>query len=361
MKFKEKINRANMLVRRKLIQKLGLISDQKYYLDSHFQQPRQKNVERLALYSDVCSVEYKQPINGNVVLNHYPPRYIYRLSNPTIDPISGLVYDSDGDYIAESSAWRPLRLLYSWPKPNIKTTNKVLKGEYLFLANEGFAHWLFQDLPAFIAAYSERPNLKVIVPQKLNAYVKTFLESLNVETVTIASPTKVESLVIAGKTAGQGNPMLGAVFHPKDVNLVRSFLRKNTGENTTKKKIYLSRLGYRRSPANESILQEQLIERGFEVFNADEFNAGPQGGFLNQIKFFSNVNQLVGVHGAGLSNMVWCSADAAIVELFSTIYIPSSFSLVSQSLGFNYEAIPYGVKPTDEISEKTMNLILSSI
>jgi hypothetical protein len=357
MELKEKYTRFGMALKRKLIQKAGLVSDQKYFLDSHFKEQRTKDVERVALYSDVCSVEYKQPINGNKVLNYYPPRYIYRLSEPIVDPISGLVYDSEGEFIAESSSWRPLRLLYSWPKPKVKTNIKKLKGEYLFLPNEGYFHWLLQDLPAFIGALEEYPDTPVLVFPETYSFVKAFLKSLPNEIIPITKLTKVESLIMVGKTAGQGNPLLGATLHPQDVQTVKNYFKKYiSSSEEDKKKIYLSRVGYRRSPANEIELENKLKERGFEIFNA---NSGLD--LFQQVNLFAQAETIVAVHGAALANLVWCKEKIKVIELFPSAYIPACYSILSSCLNIDYKAISHGKLSTDPISTDTMKVIMENI
>ena len=98
---------------------LGMVSDQKFYLDSGMVQPR-TDVERIMLYCDAVDIEFLLPVDGSKARNFYRPRFVYGLSDATIDPISHLIYDSNGQFIAESSSWLPLRQFYSWPQPNIE-------------------------------------------------------------------------------------------------------------------------------------------------------------------------------------------------------------------------------------------------
>ena len=48
-------------VKRKIINYLGLVSDQYFYLDSYMEQRREKGIERIALYSPSCEVEFITP------------------------------------------------------------------------------------------------------------------------------------------------------------------------------------------------------------------------------------------------------------------------------------------------------------
>ena len=346
-----------MMLKRKAIQRLGMVSDQKYYLDSHFKVQRTKEINRIDVYSDNCEVEYIQPFNNQVIKNFYPKRYVYKLVNVSVDPISNTVYDSNGDYIAESSSWRPLRKLYSWPQPNIKSPRKALKGTYLFLSNDGYFHWLLQDLPVFIAALERFSELPVIVYADVYSFVKDLISELNNEIIIIDRLTKVENLIMVGKTAGHGNPRLGATLHPQDIKTVRNFYKnKNLKPGEFGSKIYLSRVGYIRSPKNEKYLEEALEKKGYYIFNA---NNGLS--LSEQASLFSSMTHIVGVHGAALANMVWAQKNTTIIELYPSSYIPSCYSILAHSLGFNYIPVCHGEYATDEISESQLKNILQII
>src|SRR5215469_8048975 len=133
--------RVIQAAKRRIAYKLGFISDQKFYLDSGIIRPR-TDVERIMLYSDAVDIEFVLPVDGSKAHNSYRPRFVYGLSNATIDPLSGLVYDVMGQFVAESSSWLALRQLYSWPQPNIGVPHSKMDGEFIFLANNGYYHWL---------------------------------------------------------------------------------------------------------------------------------------------------------------------------------------------------------------------------
>src|SRR5713101_940989 len=104
--------RALQAAKRRIIYQLGFVSDQKFYLDSGMVRPR-ADVERIMRYCDAVDIEFLLPVDGSKARNSYRPRFVYGLSDPTVDPISNLVYDSNGQFIAESSSWLPLRQFYS--------------------------------------------------------------------------------------------------------------------------------------------------------------------------------------------------------------------------------------------------------
>ena len=114
-----------MHLKKILIRSLGLVSDQFFFLDSHMLTRTGPSVEKLAVHAYTEQFSYITPFNGNKIINCYPERYIYRLEEPIVDPLSGFIYDSAGTFVAESSAWNILRNFYSWPKPFIRKPRKI--------------------------------------------------------------------------------------------------------------------------------------------------------------------------------------------------------------------------------------------
>src|SRR5215467_4381180 len=84
--------------KRQLIYQAGMVSDQKFYLDSGMVRAR-TDVERITLYCDAVDIEFQLPVDGSRARNCYRPRFVYGLADATVDPISNLVYDSNGQFV----------------------------------------------------------------------------------------------------------------------------------------------------------------------------------------------------------------------------------------------------------------------
>ena len=65
------IVRALFKIKRVLINKLGVVSDQYFYLDSYMVPSRQDGLERLGLYSSQSEVEFIAPANGKVIKSFF--------------------------------------------------------------------------------------------------------------------------------------------------------------------------------------------------------------------------------------------------------------------------------------------------
>lgn len=338
--------RAIMRAKRDLLKSLGIKNDHKFFLDSGMAAQRTDGVYRVGIYSEIVECNYKLPATGEVVKNIHPRRYIYQLDTPTIDPLSGFIYDHKGDLIAESSSWIPSLLFQSWAKPRMKRNKKCIDGQYIFLPNIGYYHWLIEELPVFIAALTRYPYAKILTPKNTSSFAQNFLSSLNQEVIYIDKKTTVKELIMIGKTAGQGNPYLGLTPHPEDIKTLRKYFVKNIKYTENKKvNLYLSREGFRRSPQNEKEIRSLLENNNFISFNAASGLS-----FLEQISLFSQANHIIGVHGAALANLVWSSQKCSVLELFSSRYMPSCFSNIASIRELNYDFLIYGEK-----NESTIN------
>ena len=155
------------------------------------------------------------------------------------------------------------------------------------------------------------------------------------EIVSIDSPVRVERLVMTGKTGGMGSPTAGLTPHPADLAILREFFAKYQEPGAGERKLYLSRVGQKRSPANEPALQAEMEKCGFSPFD------GTGMSLLAQVKLFSSAKRLIGMHGAGLSNIVWAQHGVEVCEIFSSGYMPSCYSALTAMRGGQYTSVSY--------------------
>lgn len=343
--------RALQAGKRKLIHQLGFVSDQKFYLDSAMVQPR-TDVDRIAVYSDVVELEFVSPVDGTKARNYYRPRFVYGLNGATVDPIPNLVYDSTGQFIAESSSWLALRQFYSWPAPRIRVPRNKLRGEFIFLPSNGYYHWLIEDLPVFLKSLAVAPRAKVLLSKNAAGYVREVTHLIDNEIVILDSPVCVERLIMTGKTAGIGSPSAGLTPHPADVEILRAFFSQYRDSAPCYRKLYLSRLGQKRSPANESDLVVAMGEQGFGVFY------GTGMSLIAQITLFSSAKQLIGMHGAALSNIIWAPEGVDVCEVFSSGYMPSCYSALTAIRSGCYTAVSYSPGPENVVDAASIKRIV---
>ena len=329
--------RALNSLRRRIVRKAGLVSDQRFYLDSFMVAPRQ-DVERLGTYAEPVDVTFRLPANGWTVTHAYPPRLVYRLSGATVDPVSNLVYDSKGEFIAESASALPLRRLYDWPQPQLRRPKSVLAGEYVFFpSNPSMYHW-FEDLAVFLHAASVAPAATILVAAEAinhdagwNRRRQEILARFAHRIIQyIDRPTRVESLVLTGKTGGMGSPAGLQTPHPQDIQTIRTHFGDWLSSEPTDTRYYLSRRGFSRSPADESELERIAAREGFEVLQPAQFTMQQQAGV------FSAAAGVAGLHGAAFGNIVWMPEGTDVLEFFPSRRMPYTFACISAIRSVDY-------------------------
>jgi len=100
---------------------------------------------------------------------------------------------------------------------------------------------------------------------------------------------------------------------------------------TRRRRIFFSRGGTAiRRLDNEAALFAIAERRGFERFVATSDN------HAEQVRVFSEAEAVVGVHGAGLANLLFAPAGARVLELFPANFTKSTYLWLSRRLGLDY-------------------------
>ncbi|MDO7744527.1 MAG: glycosyltransferase family 61 protein [Pedobacter sp.] len=149
-------------------------------------------------------------------------------------------------------------------------------------------------------------NYKIILPEfyKAKPYIKDSLEIMNYEVLYYVSNKRlrVNELVSCTHTAPTGN------YNTELINKIRNrFLTSKTPAN---RNIYISReKASRRKILNEQQVIELLVQFNYEIHYFEDYS------FKEQIKIMSEAKSLIGLHGAGLTNMLFMEKGAKILEL----------------------------------------------
>lgn len=84
---------------------------------------------------------------------------------------------------------------------------------------------------------------------------------------------------------------------------------------------------------NEAELMAELLDFDFELFlpKSDDHKS--------QIEAFRSASIIVGVHGAALTNLLFCQPGALVIELFPSDHIKSTYCWLATRLGLRYRAM----------------------
>ena len=117
----------------------------------------------------------------------------------------------------------------------------------------------------------------------------------------------------------------------------------NTKSNKIFPKIYIDRsdpqsnLKNFRYVVNEEELIDFLIKKDFTAIRLSDLN------FEDEVKLFNEAETVVGLHGAGLSNLIWCNKNSKIIELKNK-YTNKVFENLANQNKINYKSLQYEPK-----------------
>lgn len=194
--------------------------------------------------------------------------------------------------------------------------------------NDNFFHWLFDVLPR-IGITERKINLK-----EIDYYLCPNLNKWQLETLNLLGIKKKQCLSSVKYRHIKSNQII-VTTHPwqisKDVlkdieNLpiwISEWLKKkflsHKSHKDLPKKFYIDRSDSKsnlknfRYIINENELKSFLKDKGFEFVRLSELS------FPEEIKIFNDAETVVGLQGAGLTNLIWSNDKTKIIELRSNL------------------------------------------
>ena len=200
-----------------------------------------------------------------------------------------------------------------------------------------YYHWMLEVLP--------RVHLVQTSPHHVDMYaLHSCQEAFQVETLTMLGVKPEEVLELTEPTRIHSSrlvvtPVLEAVAPRWVCNFLRClFLGPEPVAVEKRRRLYISRAGAQRgrAVANEREIEAILGSRGFETVRLEELRV------KDQAKLFASAEIVVGPHGAGFTNLVFCPPGAKIVEFFNRSYVHPLYWMLSNRLQLRYHAFIAG-------------------
>tara|TARA_B100001057_G_scaffold125934_1_gene124766 strand:- start:8192 stop:9283 length:1092 start_codon:yes stop_codon:yes gene_type:complete len=211
--------------------------------------------------------------------------------------------------------------------------------------NSNYFHWLFDVLPRIIIL-RKKINLEdvdyFLFPDTKLKFQKESLDLLEIpEKKRISS--KNFRHIYADEIISTDHPCVILNDPLKDnenipiwiIEFYKNEIKSKIKINKSPKKIYIDRgdsksnIKNLRTITNEMEVKKYLSSKGFEIIKLSDLS------FSNQIDLFHNANTVVGLHGAGLSNILFCQPKTKIIELKPS-HVGPMYQKLGEKLNLNY-------------------------
>ncbi|MGB5712405.1 MAG: glycosyltransferase 61 family protein, partial [Waterburya sp.] len=199
------------------------------------------------------------------------------------------------------------------------------------LAGHVYYHWMFDIIPRLELLRRSEIKLQEIdwfvVNSLSKPYQKETLSLLGIDPNKIIESDR-HSHIQATELIVPSFPGYLDWVSPGTIKFLRqAFLPQVSLAKTSRTKIYVSRARAKnRQLVNEPEVGELLNKQGFKTVFLEEMSV------LEQVAVFVNAEIIVAPHGSGLTNLVFCSPQTKVVELFSPNYLRTDYWMISQHL-----------------------------
>jgi capsular polysaccharide biosynthesis protein len=201
----------------------------------------------------------------------------------------------------------------------------------LCVPSSGYFHVVLESLPAVLRVAERGDPFDILVWSGAPAYVRELAELLQQgadagEIVEASGPVRARRVRVAGRTALSGH------FDDLDLARLRTFGNRTSGlgARAATERIFVTRTGASRILGNEADVAEHLVRSGFAVVDPGRHP------IPEQITMFKGARTVVGAHGGGLTNLAWCPAGTAVVEIFRPERNLDCYARLSHLAGLRY-------------------------
>lgn len=303
---------------------------------------------------------------------------IYKIINCRIftDSVHDLAFIINNKILKEPS-FQLRNLINSNIKNNIVLSSgtprflKKIKGPILCLltggaGNNNYWHWMYDVLPR-IALIEKKYNLKffrkILIPNDIYSFQKETLKLLKLEKKILSS--KKFKHIKTNCVISTNHPWQHSLSAHKDIGNVPKWIsiwlkKKFLIHKSNKKfyeKIYIDRSDSKfhkikqRQIINEKEIINFLTKKNFKIIKLTSFS------FIEQMSIFNSAKIIVGNHGAGFTNLIFCKKKTKIIE-FIDKNTSKVIKKISNDMNLNYKSI-IGKRINKDLKNQNNNLKIS--
>jgi hypothetical protein len=275
----------------------------------------------------VTQHHYASGPQGRSLIEGYFARLYSRVSYPYAETFTcsipeatlvgplGIAVTDRGEVLAESTLYSSGAGLMLWA---IKDLAVHCEGRIagacvslLSYAATNYAHWLLDCLPRLMLLDgAQYGDFRVMLPPHAGRFHRESLALLGIgddRSLIMNQPNiQAERLLISHTAHNPVDP------HPAHLIDLRDRLWRSLKViPNPQRRIYISRAKAVRPIVNEAELLPILSAFGFEIVQPEALS------FADQVRLFAESRVVLGAHGAGIHNHIFCGAGATVIELFN--------------------------------------------
>lgn len=286
---------------------------------------------------------------------------VARHSGVVIAKAEGSLLQQSGGSLTRIYSWGQL-----WRDAFISEVRLSLAQESYFfpIPIVGYYHFLVEVFPRLLQAVklaeSKGVMLEIVVPRTVPKFISELCSSIRSKALTVNFVSTYRNYIVPRVVFIAYTPpyeVTMASVHTTKSHFFPELAMVGQCANTERKFcrfLYLSRRGNkRRAVKNEIELEQGLKKIGVEIILAETLT------IEEQVRLFSSADALVGLHGAGLANMIWMPTKRKVVEIRLSDYVNTCFEDLSRVCRLNYEC--YTVTLSSDRTIKNLSSCLNKI
>ncbi len=273
------------------------------------------------------TTELEAPVSGRILTN----ARILGPSGTIVNNKSQLVYDASSEICLLPETHSVFnRVVYAKPV--------IMAGMGMNLcasqSERNYFHWMTDALPKLAIAKAIGYGISAfdyfVVNSRSQGYQQETLKALKIPAEKVIALDehpyiKCQSLLATSATCDSGN-VSGWI-----INYMRENFLPATKKTSPGRKIFVCRRNaiWRRL-LNEPEIINYLRAKGFEEVYLEEMTVAAQA------EMFANADIVVASHGAGLTNIAFCSPGTHVIELFPPTYVNQGYWTMASDRKLNY-------------------------
>lgn len=209
-----------------------------------------------------------------------------------------------------------------------------------FCGSHNYPHWLYDVLPRFYMLQCTGCSCHSLImnPNPYRSFVQETLTMLGISEPTVIRThnhfnIQTDRLIVPSFMMNSHSPAWTTSA------LRRMLLPKRDASVITPERIYISRKKASvRRIINENEVIQCLEAYGFVSLCLEDWTVA------QQIQMFSSAKAIVGQHGAGMSNLAFCTPGTRVIEIYHIHHVVPTYWMISNHNDLNYYML-YGQMP----------------